>query len=113
MTESSREAWSQKGYVNQFSPSSVSVTLSVVTAWYWFSDSLRTRSISLWKALKYCIGTALLCIGLTVLVDTIMWRKLLWPEFEVLWFNSVLNRSSEWGICVCSPGADKSTKAVS
>ncbi|PSS24861.1 Dol-P-Man:Man(7)GlcNAc(2)-PP-Dol alpha-1,6-mannosyltransferase [Actinidia chinensis var. chinensis] len=60
-------------------------------------ELLLTRSISLWKALKYCIGTALLCIGLTVLVDTIMWRKLLWPEFEVLWFNSVLNRSSEWG----------------
>ncbi|XP_024044027.1 dol-P-Man:Man(7)GlcNAc(2)-PP-Dol alpha-1,6-mannosyltransferase isoform X3 [Citrus clementina] len=58
---------------------------------------LLTKSISLWKALKCCIGMALLSVGLTVLVDSIMWKKLVWPEFEVLWFNSVLNRSSEWG----------------
>ncbi|RVW95276.1 Dol-P-Man:Man(7)GlcNAc(2)-PP-Dol alpha-1,6-mannosyltransferase [Vitis vinifera] len=57
-----------------------------------------TKSISLWESLKCGISTALLCIGLTTLVDTIMWKKLVWPEFEVLWFNSVLNRSSEWGV---------------
>ncbi|KAM7472025.1 hypothetical protein LguiA_010208 [Lonicera macranthoides] len=60
-------------------------------------ELLLTKSISLWKAIKCCIGATLFSIGLTMLVDTIMWRKLLWPEFEVLWFNSVLNRSSEWG----------------
>ncbi|KAK0581998.1 hypothetical protein LWI29_020259 [Acer saccharum] len=60
-------------------------------------ELLLTKSISLWKAFKCCIGTAILCIGLTILVDSVMWKKLVWPEFEVLWFNSVLNRSTEWG----------------
>ncbi|CAM0903527.1 unnamed protein product [Alopecurus aequalis] len=58
---------------------------------------LLSRSFSLLEAVKCCIGTTLLCIGFTVLVDSIMWQRFVWPEFEVLWFNSVLNRSSEWG----------------
>ncbi|KAM7261106.1 hypothetical protein ACFE04_026581 [Oxalis oulophora] len=58
---------------------------------------LLTRSISIWGALKYCVGIALLSVGLTILVDSVMWKKLLWPEFEVLFFNSIQNRSSEWG----------------
>ncbi|KAA3469472.1 dol-P-Man:Man(7)GlcNAc(2)-PP-Dol alpha-1,6-mannosyltransferase isoform X1 [Gossypium australe] len=60
-------------------------------------EFLLTKSISFWRALKCCTVTTLLCIGLTVLVDSIMWKRILWPEFEVFWFNSVLNRSSEWG----------------
>ncbi|KAK9749155.1 hypothetical protein RND81_02G105900 [Saponaria officinalis] len=59
---------------------------------------LLTRSVSLWKAIKCCAVTALLSIGLTVIIDSVMWRRILWPEFEVFWFNSVLNRSSEWGV---------------
>ncbi|KAJ6391034.1 hypothetical protein OIU77_025108 [Salix suchowensis] len=61
------------------------------------SSLIQTRSISLCKAIKYCIGPTLLSIGFTIMVDSIMWKKILWPEFEVFWFNSVLNRSSEWG----------------
>ncbi|KAK4793421.1 hypothetical protein SAY86_023856 [Trapa natans] len=61
-------------------------------------ELLLTKSISLLQAIKYCLGTALVCIVITILVDSIMWRRSLWPEFEVFWFNSVLNRSSEWGV---------------
>ncbi|KAK6162693.1 hypothetical protein DH2020_002534 [Rehmannia glutinosa] len=60
-------------------------------------ELLLSRSISLRKALLSCGITVLFCIGLTTLVDSVLWRKLLWPELEVFWFNSVLNRSSEWG----------------
>ncbi|KAG2381125.1 hypothetical protein LR48_Vigan11g163500 [Vigna angularis] len=58
---------------------------------------LLTKKISVWGALKHCTGMGLFCIGLTILVDSVMWKRLLWPEFEVFWFNSVLNKSSEWG----------------
>ncbi|KAM0008282.1 putative dolichyl-P-Man:Man(7)GlcNAc(2)-PP-dolichol alpha-1,6-mannosyltransferase [Helianthus debilis subsp. tardiflorus] len=60
-------------------------------------ELLLTKSISLWEAIKHCAVAVLFSIGLTVLVDSVMWQKLLWPEFNVFWFNSVLNRSSEWG----------------
>ncbi|CAA0820343.1 Dol-P-Man\\x3aMan(7)GlcNAc(2)-PP-Dol alpha-1-6-mannosyltransferase [Striga hermonthica] len=60
-------------------------------------ELLLSRSISLPKAVLSCGIAALFCIGLTVFVDSIPWRRLLWPEFEVFWFNSVLNKSSEWG----------------
>uniref|UniRef100_M1D2X6 Mannosyltransferase n=1 Tax=Solanum tuberosum TaxID=4113 RepID=M1D2X6_SOLTU len=60
-------------------------------------ELLLTKSVSFWNALTFCLAAAFLSVGLTVLVDSVIWKRLLWPELEVFWFNSVLNRSSEWG----------------
>ncbi|KAH8875072.1 putative Dol-P-Man:Man(7)GlcNAc(2)-PP-Dol alpha-1,6-mannosyltransferase [Schistosoma japonicum] len=50
------------------------------------------------KLLKTIITTAIISIGSSVLVDSMLWGKLIWPEFEVFYFNTILNKSGQWGV---------------
>eukprot|EP00240_Pyramimonas_obovata_P006170 CAMPEP_0118955538 /NCGR_PEP_ID=MMETSP1169-20130426/60131_1 /TAXON_ID=36882 /ORGANISM="Pyramimonas obovata, Strain CCMP722" /LENGTH=317 /DNA_ID=CAMNT_0006903411 /DNA_START=124 /DNA_END=1073 /DNA_ORIENTATION=+ len=50
------------------------------------------------QVLQVGVAVGAAALATSVALDSVMWRRLIWPEGEVLWFNTVENRSGEWGV---------------
>ncbi len=58
---------------------------------------LISRNVTFFRFLVTGLITAVPCILISVAVDSFFWRKLLWPEALVFLFNTVQNKSGDWG----------------
>ncbi|RLN20992.1 hypothetical protein BBJ28_00008051 [Nothophytophthora sp. Chile5] len=61
-------------------------------------NMLLSRRVSFFQLAWWGISSGVVSLALTVAVDSYFWQRWLWPEGEVLWFNTVQNKSSEWGV---------------
>lgn len=56
------------------------------------------RAVRFPTALAVAAGAAAGAAGVSLAFDSLLWRRPLWPEGEVLWFNTAKNGSSAWGV---------------
>ena len=62
------------------------------------AGELWSGRVTLLRTLQLGILALVTILPITVLLDSWFWQRWLWPEAEVMHFNLVLNKSSEWGV---------------
>ncbi|KAF7727157.1 dolichyl-P-Man:Man(7)GlcNAc(2)-PP-dolichol alpha-1,6-mannosyltransferase [Apophysomyces ossiformis] len=70
----------------------VGILLAILVVAEWINHRLSIRTI-----VTQGVAVAAFSLALTVPLDSMFWRRWLWPEGVVFYFNAILNKSSEWG----------------
>ncbi|EKF26605.1 dolichyl-P-Man:GDP-Man7GlcNAc2-PP-dolichyl alpha-1,6-mannosyltransferase, putative [Trypanosoma cruzi marinkellei] len=58
---------------------------------------LLQRDVTLVRSALVILSSLVLAVGCSVVLDSFLWGRLLWPEAVVLFFNTVENQSWRWG----------------
>jgi alpha-1,6-mannosyltransferase len=57
------------------------------------------QQLTVLQALRLGIFTGMVCLAVTVPLDSYMWQTFpIWPEGQVFYYNTVLGKSSDWGV---------------
>jgi len=73
--------------------SELAILVGFIAFWEVFiSKKLKLKDLILQGAAAGCLS-----LLATVVVDSLFWKRLCWPEGEVFYYNTVLNKSSDWG----------------
>mmetsp|Transcript_20582 Transcript_20582/g.31172 ORF Transcript_20582/g.31172 Transcript_20582/m.31172 type:complete len:522 (-) Transcript_20582:92-1657(-) len=56
------------------------------------------RQLTIVGALQLGITTGAICLFFTVTLDSHLWKYWVWPEGVVFYYNTVLGKSSDWGV---------------
>lgn len=56
------------------------------------------RHLTISRAIITGLVTGIVALVLSVPLDSMLWQRWVWPEGEVLYYNTILNKSSDWGV---------------